>query len=235
MTERRRPKFSILHPTIRLANEGWRSAWECWADTCDQAEAVEYILAIDDWGNRPFYFPWWTSTRHRSITSVIVLNNGRCCYVDAQNTAAKAARGDFLITAADDWFPCLHWDSMLNALVPDPLHTEAVIKVRTQHHPDLAIYPILTRAYYERPGRGGCPAGELFYPEYLSMGSDDDLTEYARRDGVLLEAPEMKFEHRHHSLGLAQEDEAYRYVASEEAWAVKERVIARRRRENYSR
>jgi len=225
-----RPKFSILHPTIRLPN-GWVPACRTWILRADNPGAMQYLLTFDE--GSPL--PQWSHTDVRPGCVPYVVNHGRHCYVDAQNTAARAAIGDFLITAADDWFPCPHWDSMLTELVPDPLHTEAVIKVHTPHHPDLAIYPILTRAYYERPGRGGCPAGELFYPEYLSMGSDDDLTEYARRDGVLLEAPEMRFEHRHHSLGLTQEDEAYRHVASKEAWAVKERVIARRRRENYSR
>lgn len=233
-----RTKFSILHPTIRFPR-GWQQAWEAWADTCDNPTAAEYLLTldVDDWrGKRPLYFPWFTNKRNRTLNVEVLANKGRRCYVDAQNTAARAATGDFLITAADDWFPCPHWDSLLNELVPDPLTTEAVIKVYAPHHPDLIIYPILTRAYYERPGRGGCPAGELFYPGYLSMGSDDDLTEYATRDGVVIDAPHMKFDHRHVSLGCQefQDGQSYEHVQSPEAWRVKDQVLPRRRLENFS-
>jgi hypothetical protein len=222
-----RPLFSILHPTIRFP--GWQEAWRTWINRADNPENLEYLLVIDqeDEGKLQLFFS----------STYIIVNYGRSCYVDAQNCAARVAAGAWLITAADDWFPCDHWDSMLRDLVPDPLRTEAVVKVQASppHCPGLIIYPILTRAYYARPGRGGCPNGELFYPEYLSMGSDDDLTEYATRDGVVIDAPHMEFEHRHPSIGLSEMDDQYKHVQSPESWQVKERVIERRRRENYAR
>jgi hypothetical protein len=219
-------RFSILHPTIRLP-QGWMLAANAWLRSADNWREIEYILVTDDC--TPLQL------MPRDVITRIV-NTGRHCYVDAQNAAARYASGDFLVTAADDWFPPPHWDTGLLRLVPDPLTAETVIKVHADHHPDLIIYPIMTRAYYERPGRGGCPRGELFYPEYLSMGSDDDLTEYATRDGVVIEAPDMHFEHRHPSLGNHEfDDGSYEHGHSDEAWAVKERVLAWRRSENFAR
>ncbi len=166
----------------------------------------------------------------------MVINRSRHCYVEAQNAGARAATGKWLITAADDWFPASGWDSELRRLVPDPLHTEAVVNVVNNHHPQLIIYPIMTRAYYERPGRGGHPNGELFYPEYLSMGSDDDFTMVAYRDKVVIESP-LRFEHRHPWRGDTSHDThgAYAHVQSDEAWAVSAQVLPRREREGFVR
>jgi len=219
-----RPEFSILHPTIRFP--GWQSAWRAWIDRADHPEEIEYWLVVDA-GDVDNIKPFW-------LAAHLLYNYGRACYVDAQNAAARACTGQFIITAADDWFPCPHWDTMLLDLVPDPLAIEAVVKVHAPHHSGLIIYPIMTRAYYAKPGRGGCPNGELFYPDYLSMGSDDDLTEYATRDGVVIDAPHMIFDHRHPSLGLSEMDEAYKHVQSEEAWLAKDIVLARRRKEGFT-
>lgn len=223
------PLFSILHPTVRLP-DGWMRAAEHWFRAASHPEDIEYLLTIDVDDLRKYVE---LQTRWHVIQHRIIINHGRHCYVDAQNTAAREARGQWLICAADDWFAPRGWDDALRALDPT---REIVVDVENGHHPNLVIYPIMSRAYYERPGRGGCPNGELFYPEYLSMGSDDDLTEYARRDRVIVRLP-LTFEHRHIWRGIADHDThgAYAHVQSSEAWAAKDRILPRRRAEGFSR
>ena len=153
------------------------------------------------------------------------------------NAAAKASTGQVLVMVADDFFPPEHWDTLLLEAIPD-LSGEYAVHVDAQDPWCwIMTHPILTRAYYERPGRGGCKPGDLFYPEYLSVGCDDDFTECAKRDGVVINAKHLKFEHRHPALKLVElkdRDAVYQHEDSAEAYAVKERVLGKRRRNGYT-
>jgi hypothetical protein len=79
------------------------------------------------------------------------------------------------------------------------------------------------------------PHGELLYPEYISVGSDDDFTENAFLDGVVIDACELKFEHRHPSVTGLKPDEVAQQSNRLEAWQVRERVLGRRRSEQFGR
>jgi hypothetical protein len=224
--------FSLLHPTKRLP-EGWRPAWEEWNEKCDDLGECEYLLVLDlkDWKAWPTCFPWRLNHRP-AIWMQVIMNQNRPCTADAWNVSAKAARGDVLVCVADDWFPCEHWDTRLKEVIPD-LKGEYVIWVGANHCPGLIIHPILTRAYYERPGRGGMPNGELFYPDYISVGSDDDFTSYSHQDGVVIRAWDIQFEHRHPSAGIGELDATYNWSNRQEAWDRKEEVLARRHRDEF--
>lgn len=216
------PEFSILHPTIRLPN-GWRAAHDAWYKTADDSSSIEYLLIVDD------------SEKTRSFTGhyPLVINRERHCYVDAMNTGARICTGKWFISASDDWFPAQGWDAELRRIVSDPLTMHALVNVVNGHH-NHSIYPIITRAYYEKLGRGGHPNGEFFYPEYLSMGSDDDFSRVARKDGVFIDSP-LLFEHQHPWRGDNRHEthDAYAHVQSEEAFEVGRRVQARRIEEGY--
>lgn len=219
--------FSLLHPTARLPN-GWCKAHDEWLAKCDRPERYEHILAIDadQWDQRPQYL-------------LAVRNDGRPCAVDAWNEAARHARGRVLVVVSDDLFPCDHWDTKLLDVFLNknvPMSLEYVIEVNNGPYcREVITQPILTRAYYLRLGRGGHPHGELFYPGYLSVGSDDDFTLVARRDKVVIDARHLSFPHPHYRTGEADVDEVYRWTNRNEAWDVKSEVLPRRIKENFAR
>lgn len=224
------PTFSLLHITRRLP-DGWRPAWLDWSRKCVNGEAVEYILVTDDQDQQKGID---THLEEGCIPLDLAVNQDRQCTVDAWNTAAAVSTGDILVVVADDWFPCDRWDEAILRAIPDVTKEVCVWPAGEKATAGLMICPILTRAYYERPGRGGHPNGELFYPGYISVGNDDDFTEVAHRDGVIVHIPEV-FEHRHFSTGEVPNDEVYQWSNRAEAWARKDAVISRRRAENYSR
>ena len=220
------PDFSILHATIRLP-DGWRAARDEWRKKCSDWGKVEYILAVDPC-DADLWPPWEPDVRQ-------VTNPGRRCSVDAFNWAAKCARGKVLIQSADDWFPPENWDLGIRGALGGDLSREAVVDVDSQHFTgQIIICPIMTRSYYEKPGRGTC-RGEFFYPEYMSMGADDDLTEYAKRDNVVVQAYHLRFEHRHPWTGQHQHDThgAYAHNQSLAAWETKDRVLKRRKEDGF--
>lgn len=223
------PDFSILHASVRLP-VGWRVAHDEWKAKCDDWSKVEYILAIDNADSKN-----WPDLDDVPNGVRIKVNTRRHTSVDAFNLAARKSSGKLLIQTADDWFPCDHWDTELRKILHDDFNKEAVIDVDSQHFTgQIIICPMMTRSYYERPDRGAC-GGEFFYPEYLSMGADDDLTEYAKRDGVIITAYHLHFQHRHPWTGNHEFDThgAYAHNQRLESWATKDRVLPRRKADNF--
>src|SRR5262245_39092092 len=65
------------------------------------------------------------------------------------------------------------------------------------------------------------------------MYADDDLTEVARRDGVLIDARHIVFPHRHHSIGLSAHHATYAVQGSTSSWRHGWRVFQKRRLDNF--
>ena len=215
----KRPLFALLHPSARP--EKWRAIYDAWMKAAVNPDDVEYVLCVDTrWGfpgtalDHDDTLARWNGERH---SNTLTWNEGRRCYVDAVNTAAKASTGRILIVIADDQWPCEGWDEQLTQLLEraaagdgtDPARwpdgafwssggtlwpKEFVIEVSTgtpqEHNRGIMPMPILSRARYER-------LGYVFYPEYESMYADNDFCEHARRDGVVIDARHLMFPHIH--------------------------------------
>jgi hypothetical protein len=245
-----RPLFSILHPSARP--EQWRKVYDDWMSKCVDPSQVEYVLCVDErWGFADSEKEIVRAAFGMGVQSVwraqlsVVFNQGRRCYVDAVNTAAKAATGQILIVIADDQFACERWDiSLFNGPCERDKsgawtqgEAEFVLEVSTgtpqEHERGIFVAPIVSRARYER-------LGYLFYPEYESMYADNDLCEHARKDGVVIDARHLLFPHRHPMFengqwtGPVELDAAYKAQNRPEAFALGERVLAWRRLAHFS-
>ena len=193
-----------------------------WAEACDNPAAVEYVFCVDDEDSSKTNFMPLDMGRFGSF--VFCYNHGRRCAVDGWNTAAEHSSGQFLITVSDDYRPCSHWDTELLKVIPH-LEGEYVLDVDNQDnsHP-LLPFSFLTRRYYQK-------LGYLFYPEFFGMMADNDFTDVARADGVVVDARHLKFTHLHPHRGTALDDEVYRWQQRPEAWEAGNRVYNRRKAE----
>jgi hypothetical protein len=211
------PLFSLCHPTLRFP-DGWRKACQEWYDLADNPEDCEYILCTEQTVElQRSNVPW----KHFKKIS----NHNRHTAVTAFNTAGAVATGKVLITLADDWFPTPHWDTELLKLLPD-LSAEAAVWVSTGGDNSIMTFNIVTRAYYERYNR-------MFYPEYWGMYADNDFTDVARRDGVIVDAKHLMFPHRHPLYGQGTWDGAYAYHNSSESYQHGAEVYAWRKAHNF--
>jgi hypothetical protein len=189
------PLFSLCHPTLRFP-EGWRKACQEWFDLADNPEDCEYILCTEQTVElQRSSVPW----KHFKKVS----NHGRNTAVSAWNTSAEVSIGKFIITVADDFSPCPHWDTELLKVIPN-LDEQWVVEVATGGDDSILTHQMLTRAYYQRYGR-------LFYPEYWGMFADNDFTDVARRDGVVINARQLMFQHHHPLYGTGQWDKTYNW------------------------
>jgi hypothetical protein len=222
------PTFSICHATARMP-DGWWPSCSSWFRNADTPENVEYILSVHAFDA--------SMIKPQSSLTIIHL----CGYGDPRNSvhgwnvAAEHSTGRILILNADDFFPPEHWDTLLLSKIlpcPSSNHREFAIHVSTGN-PDtdwdrrLMALGIISRPLYQR-------WGYALYPEYESMESDVDMWEHAKQDGVIIEAFDLVFEHRHVSLGKSPDDEVYRKQNRPEAYALGKQIIERRRAERFA-
>jgi hypothetical protein len=132
----------------------------------------------------------------------VAINEGRKNCVDGWNAAAAATTGKVIIAVADDFVPPIHWDEALLALKPEGwIDGEHVVHVNDGFIGHIFTLAILTRKRYDR-------FGYLWYPGYESMFVDTEFGEVAKRDGVVIEAMHLLFEHMHHACGKRPKDTA---------------------------
>jgi hypothetical protein len=140
--------------------------------------------------------------------------------VDAVNHAAALSRGDLLVVVSDDFGCPPSWDLSLEAVVG--ARRNVAVLVDDAAASQIMTLPIVDREYYES-------CGFIYYPGYISMFCDDDLTEQARQTGRLIDARHLTFPHRHFVTGAAPVDATYERQGRGLAWLEGRRVLARRR------
>jgi hypothetical protein len=221
--------FSLCHTTARLP-DGWRAAAQAWFDNCDHPEHVEHVLTwdapTDDYENVRSFL---SSSKVIFPNTKVGINTKRHTAVDGWNLAAKLSTGKFIISLADDWFPCPHWDTKLYELIaalPNGFDGEYVVDVDTCGNEHLLTFSMLTRAYLNKYSGG---EGWLFYPEYTGMYADNDFTDSARLDKVIVNARHLKFPHRHPNYFQEVEpDDVHIWQGRPEAFRIGARIYKKR-------
>lgn len=222
------PLFSIIHPSARP--DKWREIFDDWTRNADHPNQFEYVLCLD----RRWSFTNEEIREAQTLGIVVIENTGRRCYVEAVNLAAKASTGIVLIVIADDQYSCEHWDQkLLYRRIPESSEKvgEYVIEVSTgtpnEHERGILVMPVLSRARYNAQG------GVVFFHEYESMYADNDFCEWAQEDGVIIDARELVFPHRHWANGSRGVDRVDEAQNRREAYEIGEKLIARRRAQGF--
>jgi len=202
--------ISLIHPSRGRAQKSLINVQKWIAQAgCD----VEVIVSLDnndpskDWYFKVYSQAWVLNPNDEPRVAMLVSENDSV--VQATNMAAKESRGDILVYLSDD-FDCFpDWGiSVKNEF--NKYQGPTLIKVDDKlQRFDVAVLtiPIMNRACYDK-------LGYFFHPGYKSMFVDEHLYWRTRKLGFLQYAPHLKFEHRHVSVGKAQDDETYRRSAA---------------------
>lgn len=180
--------ISLLHPTIRP--EAWQAASRAWIETCESPANVQYVLVPEPgvgFGRfAPAEFPLVGD-------GFISLNKRGRGLPQAFNHAASVSDGRILVTIADDLWPCAGWDRILLEAVGTTEIAAVWAEVGIPHlDSQIIVHPILTRGYYEQRG------GQIFHEGYTAWYADNEFSDIAMRDGVIIDARErLKFKHAH--------------------------------------
>ena len=204
-------KISLLHAT-RRPGEAIKAQLN-WLAKAENPDAIEHIFAIDIDDEQ--------SLNGLRLSRHVVVEAGGGP-VRAWNAAAEASHGQVLIQLSDDWEPPMHWDKLILERIGNT-SKPAVLQVSDGHRTDdLMCMAILTRArYIDQKG--------LFHPDFFSMFSDNWFSECAHRDGVVIQAKDLIFEHLHPVFGKAEMDEVYARSNADAHYKAGERHLQRLR------
>lgn len=207
------PDISLLHATRGRPS----AAIACrrrFYDTADHPGQIEHIFGIDA-DDRD---------SQRWLKSFRCVTGDQPTCVAAWNAAADAAQGDILVQLSDDWLPFPGWDTALLTAIGDrdPITEEFVVAVSDGHRTDQLLCMAICSTHRHRV------QGHLFAPEYESMFSDNEFTHRAYRDGVVIEARHLVFEHMHPAFGKGQFDETYQRQNAPEKYQRGEAAFHRR-------
>jgi len=185
-------KISLLHATRGRFQQA-AAARRKWMEKAANQDAIEHIFALDaDDAESLQYLTLWRN--------VVVAPGGGP--VRAWNAAAEVCNGHILIQLSDDWEPPMGWDQIILDRIGDTSKS-AVLQIWDGYREDqLLCMAILTRARY-------IEQGYLFHPDFFSMYSDNWFSECARRDGVVIDARDVVFEHLHPAFGKGEMDAVY--------------------------
>jgi len=202
----RKKVISLVHATRGRTGQSTQARAN-WLGLARHPERVEHIFAIDadDHDNSVL----------QRFNCVVVPSGGGC--VAAWNAAAVKSTGDIIIQLSDDWMPPRNWDVEIESRLDTS--KAQVLAVSDGHRTDdLLCMAILTRKRL-------IEQGHLFHPDFLGVFSDNWFTHCAKRDGVLVEAKDLVFEHHHPAFGKAELDETYAKQNSEAAYTYGKRVF----------
>lgn len=175
---RPKPKISVIHATRGRPQIAWSRRWQ-WLCAAQRPLEIEWIFVVDH--DDPIDY-----TPHQAIKC----NPGGI--VNAWNYGAKQAKGEILIQMSDDWSPTRHWDALISNAF-GATNEEKVLAVSDGLRTDkLLCMAILTQKRLEKQG------GYMFHPDYQSSDgiySDNEFTERAYNDGVVIEAKHIQFKH----------------------------------------
>jgi FkbM family methyltransferase len=194
------PKFSLIHAT-RGRPKQMMECRERWFSSAKHPEAIEHIFIIDDDDIAE------VKEAVESHWHITLPAGGGC--VAAWNAGAKHSQGEILIQLSDDWIPPMHWDELILERLGSKAAGEAVLAVSDGidrgggEQTKCMCMAIMTRARYLHQGH-------MFFSGYKSVYSDNEFSDRAEADGVVVDARDLIFRHMHPVNGTAAMDATYK-------------------------
>jgi glycosyltransferase involved in cell wall biosynthesis len=171
------PKISIIHATKGRPQVAWQRRWQ-WLCLAQKPLEIEWFFMVDH-DEAIDYTP------HQAIRC----NPGGI--VNAWNAGAKLAKGEIIIQMSDDWTPPRHWDALISTAMGDTAGEKVLAVSDGLRQDKLLCMAIMTQSRLKKQG-------DMFCPEYqVSDGiySDNEVTDRAYEDGVIVEARHIQFKH----------------------------------------
>lgn len=214
------PKISILHPSRQRPEQAFKT-FKHWMSLAQNPNDIEYILSIDESDPDMFKYCDLFTDFVKNLNNTVLISPNKSA-IEAVNSAAKASKGDILITISDDFRAHKRWDTNIIRIAGN--RTDWVMKTQDKTQPWIITLPIMDRAFYNR-------FGYVYYPGYKHLFPDTELTtvgDYLKRT---INAKILLFEHQHYSTGKSTKD-----AVSEKAdstWMQGETLYLERYKKNF--
>jgi len=209
-------KISIIHPSRSRGNQAFQT-YQKWINKSKNPNNIEYILSLDD--NDPMLELY--NFLFKSIPITIITNNNRSA-IDAINKAAQISTKEILIQIAEDFDCPQDWDEILLNNLKDK--EDFIVKTNDGTQDWIITLPIMDRKYFNR-------FGYIYYPEYLHMFSDTELShvaDFLERKIYL----DIYFPHNHYTTGKNIRDEVS--IKADSTWNQGETLYLGRLKNNFN-
>ena len=219
MRKNQLPLFSLIHAT-RGRPKQMIECRDLWLARAYDPAMVQHVFVCDK-DDSPEVMQVC-----QDYVSVVIEPGGGC--VAAWNKGAELSSGNILVQLSDDWVPPMHWDKIIVDRLGSKAHDQAVLAVsdgiirEDGKMTDCLCLAILTRERW-------LYQGHMFHPDYKSVYSDNEFTERAYQDGVVVEARDVIFEHKHPINGSAKMDATYEAQNAPERYKAGLEAFTRRR------
>lgn len=150
----------------------------------------------------------------------VIVNHNRSA-IDAINNAAQVCTGDIIIVVSDDTDCPDDWNSKI--IEATHSKTDWIAKTPDGIQKWIITMPIMDRAYYNR-------FGYIYYPEYLHMFCDTEITCVADLTGRKIEI-DVPFLHNHYSTGKSVKDAVS--DKADKTWSQGEKLFIERYKRNF--
>lgn len=205
--------ISLLHPSRGRPEKSFLNAKE-WIEKagCE----VELILSLDKSdGANQLYAPSYLGFANH----ILIEDNDSV--VQATNKAAAISKGDILVFMSDDFVCPDNWALKIIQQTQDK--TDWIAKTWDGIQKWIITMPIMDRTYYNR-------FGYIYYPEYLHMFCDTELTCVADLTGRKINL-DIPFTHNHYSTGKSVKDEVS--IRADATWDQGEKLFVERAKRNF--
>jgi glycosyltransferase involved in cell wall biosynthesis len=209
------PKISIIHATRGRPQIAWQRRWQ-WLCLAEKPLEIEWLFMVDE-DEKTDYTP------HQAIR----VNPGGI--VNAWNAGAKIAKGEIIIQMSDDWTPPRHWDALISNAIGDT-KAEKVLAVSDGLRTDkLLCMAILTKDRLKKQGH-------MFHPEYQESDGiygDNEHTDRAYQDQVVIEARHIQFKHENPMFAGGNPDEQLKNHNKPEFYEKGKAIYEKRKANNW--
>jgi hypothetical protein len=149
--------------------------------------------------------------------------------INAWNEGARRARGEVIIQMSDDWSPPRNWDALILSAIGDT-KAEKVLAVSDGHRQDkLLCMAILTQSRLKKQGY-------LFHSNYQDsdgLYSDNEFTQRAYDDGVVIEAKNIVLTHENPMFTGGTMDEHFKNHNKPEHYEKGKAIYEKRKADNW--
>jgi len=210
------PKISIVHATRGRPQIAWQRRW-MWLSLAEKPLEIEWLFMVDH--NDPIDY-----TPHQAIRC----NPGGM--INAWNAGAKIAKSNIVIQMSDDWTPPKHWDALILTAIGDTTQEKVLAVSDGLRQDKLLCMAILTQSRLKKQGH-------LFHPDYQESDgiySDNEFTERAYAEQVIIEARHIKFTHDNPMFTGGQPDEQLKNHNKPEFYEKGKAIYEKRKASNWA-
>lgn len=209
------PKITMVHATRGRQNIAYQRRFQ-WLSLAKDPLSIEWLFMVDH--DDPTDY-----TPHGAIRC----NPGGI--INAWNEGAKRAKGEIIVQMSDDWSPPRNWDALISTAIGDT-KAEKVLAVSDGHRQDkLLCMAILTQSRLKKQGH-------LFHPSYQESDgiySDNEFTQRAYDDGVVIEAKDIVLTHENPIFTGAKQDDNFKNHNKPEHYEKGKAIYEKRKASNW--